>query len=119
MADIGGRLEGLELSMEAFSTSSARITKEDVAQVRKVLEQHDRILKTSLRVYQPALEETSTLAGTTVKYERAFDNARVMAGNIDFQGEAPSTYVESAVASQQARIFNGNMSLEAANTFWN
>ncbi|KAJ4416693.1 hypothetical protein N0V82_006602 [Gnomoniopsis sp. IMI 355080] len=119
MGDIGGKLKGLELSMEALSVSSARITQKDVAQVRKVLEQHDQILKTSLRVYQPALKETSTLAGTKVKYERALDNARVLAGNIDFHGEAPSTYVESAVASQQARIFNGNMSLEAAKSFWN
>lgn len=99
MNDIGGKIQGLELAMQALSISSVKITDEDVSQVHKVLEEHDRILKQSLQVYQPPLMETSTLAGTTVKYERVFDNARVMAGNIDFRGEAPSTYMESAVAS--------------------
>lgn len=119
VGDIGGRIQGLELAMQALSISSAKVGKEDVTRVLKLLEEHDRILKTSLQVYQPAFKETSILAGTTIKYERAFDNARVLAGNIDFQGEAPSTYVESAVASQKARIFNGNMSREAAKEFWN
>lgn len=117
--DIGGRLQGLELSMQAFTVSSTAATRNDMEEALKVLREHDRILRLCLQVYQPALKETSSLTGTTVKYARAFDTARVATGNIDFHGEAPPTHVESAVASDQARIFNGNMSSDASRAFWN
>lgn len=122
VTDIGGRIRGMELSMQAlqaFSNSSAAATRNDVDEHLQALKEHDRILKLCLQVYQPALKETSTLAGTTVKYARAFDTARVATGNIDFHGEAPATHVESAVASNQSRIFTGNMSSEASRAFWN
>lgn len=105
--------------MRTLSMSSTTTNRDEVAQGLKVLQEHDQILKKCLQVYQPALKETSDISRTTVKYERAFDKARVAAGNIDFHGEAPATHVESAVARDQSRIFNGNMSAEAANNFWN
>lgn len=117
--DIGGRLQGLELSMQAFTISSTAAARNEMDEVVKVLKEHERILKLCLQVYQPALKETSSLTGTTVKYARAFDTARVATGNIDFHGGAPATHVESAVASDQSRIFSGNMSGEAAKAFWN
>lgn len=117
--DIGGRIQGLELSMQAFTISSTTAARKDMDEVLKVLKEHNRILKICLQVYKPALKETSSLTGTTVKYARAFDTARVATGNIDFHGDAPATHVESAVASDQSRIFSGNMSGEAANAFWN
>lgn len=117
--DIGGRIQGLELSMRAFSISSTAAARKDTDEVLEVLKEHNRILKICLQVYKPALNETSSLTGTTVKYARAFDTARVATGNIDFHGEAPATHVESAVASDRSRIFTGNMSGEAANAFWN
>lgn len=115
--DIGGRIQGLELSMQAFSISSTVGTREDLNEVLKVLKEHTRVLKICLQVYKPALKETSSLTGTTVKYARAFDTARVATGNIYFHGDAPATHVESAVASDQARISTGSMSGEAANVF--
>lgn len=117
--DIGGRIQGLEVSMQTFSISSATAARQDLDEVLDVLKEHNRILKICLQVYQPALKETSRLTGTTVKYARAFDTARVATGNIDFHGDAPTTHVESAVGSDQARIFTGNMSGEAARAFWN
>ncbi|KAL1863895.1 hypothetical protein Daus18300_008044 [Diaporthe australafricana] len=116
--DIGGRIQGLELSMQTFCMTSATAARSDVDNVLKVLKEHNRILKICLQVYQPALKETSSLAGTTVKYARAFDTARMATGNIDFHGEAPATHVEIAEARDQARIFNGNMSGEASKAFW-
>ncbi|KAG6362587.1 hypothetical protein INS49_007679 [Diaporthe citri] len=107
--DIGGRIQGLKLSLQAFSISSVRAAREDLDEVLNVLKEHNRILKICLQVYQPALKETRSLTGTTLRYARAFDTARVATGNIDFHGDAPSTHVESAVASDQARIFTGNM----------
>lgn len=117
--DIGGRLQGLELSMQAFTISSTAAARNDMDEVLKVLKEHNHILKLCLQVYRPGLKETSSLTGTTVKYARAFDTARVATGNIDFHGEAPATHVESAVASDQARIFSGNISGDAARDFWN
>lgn len=117
--DIGGRIQGLELSMQTFCNASAAVAKKDVDEVLKVLKEHNRILKICLQVYQPALKETSSLTGTTVRYARAFDTARVATGNIDFHGEAPALRVENAEARGQARIFTGNMSSEASKNFWN
>lgn len=117
--DIGGRIQGLELSLQTFSVSSATAAREDLDEVLDVLREHNRVLKICLQVYQPALKETSSLTGTTVKYARAFDTARVATGNIDFHGEAPTTHVESALASDQSRVFTGNMSGEASRAFWN
>lgn len=105
--------------MQTFSISSATAARREVDEVLTVLKEHNRILKLCLQVYQPALNETSSLAGTTVKYARAFDTARVATGNINFHGDAPATHVESAVASDQARIFTGNISGEASKAFWN
>jgi hypothetical protein len=105
--------------MQTFCISSATAARRDVDEVLKVLKEHNRILKICLQVYQPALKETSSLTGTTVKYARAFDTARVATGNIDFHGEAAAVYVEHAEAKGQARIFTGNMSSEASRNFWN
>lgn len=116
--DIGGRIQGLKLSVQTFCMSSAAAARTYVDEVVKVLKEHNRILKICLRVYQPALGETSRLTGTTVKYARAFDTARMVTGNADFQGEAPATNIESAEARDQARMFTGNMSGEASKAFW-
>lgn len=105
--------------MQTFCNASAAVPKKDLDEVLKVLKEHNRILKICLQVYQPALKETSSLTGTTVKYARAFDTARVATGNIDFHGEAPASHVEHAEARGQARIFTGNMSSEASKSFWN
>lgn len=105
--------------MQTFSISSTAAARRDVDETLKVLREHNRILKLCLQVYKPALKETSSLTGTTVKYARAFDTARVATGNIDFHGEAPATHVESAVGRDRSRIFTGNISAEAANAFWN
>lgn len=118
MNDIGGRIHGLELAMQALSVASAGVTNEDVAKVVSILENHEKMLKTCLKVYQPALKETSTLAGTTVKYQNTYDDARLMTGNIDYAGEAMPVSVEKAEARGQSRMFTGNMSGQAAENFW-
>lgn len=84
----------------------------------KRLEEHSQMLKACTQVYEPALRETSSLAGTTVKYKRTFDDAREFTGNIDFQGDAPPVLVENAEARGRSRMFTGNMSAEAASNFW-
>lgn len=117
--DIGGRIQGLELSMQTFCNASAAVPKKDIDEVLKVLKEHNDILKICLQVYRPALKETSSLTGTTVKYARAFDTARVATGNIDFHHDAPASHVENAEARGKGRVFTGNMSSEAANSFWN
>lgn len=103
--------------MQALSVATASVTREDVAKVVSTLEKHEQMLKTCLRVYQPALKETSTLAGTMVKYQNTYDNARLMTGNIDSEGE-----VHVSVGKQEARgtsrMFTGKMSGQAAENFW-
>lgn len=84
-----------------------------------LLEEHDRFLNLCLRVYEPAIDETSALAGTTVKYQKTFDKARLLTGNIDFHGQASTIYVGNAEARGESRMFTGNMSAEAARNFWN
>lgn len=83
----------------------------------QLLEQYDRTLKESLRVHTPALQETSRLAGTTVKHALVLNEAKQHVGNIgitDSGGNIPSTLVELAEARDKARQFVGNMSAEAA-----
>lgn len=118
LSDIGGQIRGLELSFEALSMSAASVSKDDVRQVLEKLEEHSQMLKACAQVYEPALKETSSLAGTTVKYKRTFDDAREFTGNIDFHGSAPTNLVENAEARDRSRMFTGNMSAEAANNFW-
>lgn len=105
--------------MQALSVTPASVASEDVAKVVSILERHEQMLKTCLRVYQPALKETSTLAGTTVKYQRTYDNARLMTGDIDYAGEATPVSVGNAEARGQSRMFTGHMSSQAAENFWN
>lgn len=104
--------------MQALSVTPARVANKDVANVVSILEKHEQMLKTCLRVYQPALKETSTLAGTTVKYQNTYDNARLMTGNIDDTGEVTPVSVGSAEARGQSRMFTGHMSSQAAENFW-
>lgn len=104
--------------MQALSVTPARVVNEDVANVVSILEKHEQMLKTCLRVYQPALKETSTLAGTTVKYQITYDNARLMTANINYTGEAIPVSVDHAEARDQSRMFTGNMSSQDAETFW-
>lgn len=118
LSELGGQIRGLELSFEALSMSTARVSKGDVAKVLKKLEEHSQMLKACARVYEPALRETSSLAGTTVKYKRTFDDAREFTGNIDFHGEAPAVLVEDAEARGRSRMVTGNISAEAARNLW-
>ncbi|KAK7698643.1 hypothetical protein SLS64_012382 [Diaporthe eres] len=118
MNDIGGRIQGLEVAMQALSVAPAIVTNEDVAKVVSILERHEQMLKTCLRVYEPALKETSTLAGTTVKHQNTYDNARLMTGDIDYTGEVTPVSVGKAEARGQSRMFTGHMSSQAAENFW-
>lgn len=118
ISDIGGRIHGLELAMQSFSIAPAIATSEDVAQVVSTLEKHEQMLKACLRAYQPALKETSTAAGTSVKYQTTYENARMMTGNIDYTGQSIPVSVEKAEAKGQSRMFIGSMSSQAAENFW-
>lgn len=104
--------------MQSFSIAPAIATSEDVAKVVSTLEKHEQMLKACLRAYQPALKETSTAAGTSVKYQTTYENARMMTGNIDYAGESIPVSVEKAEAKGQSRMFIGSMSSQAAENFW-
>lgn len=73
ISDISGRIHGLELAVEALSIPPAAVTNDDVVKVLSTLEKHKQMLRVCLRVYEPALKETSKLAGTTVKYQTTCD----------------------------------------------
>lgn len=118
LSDIGGRIHGLEIALQALSRDPAGTTNEDVAKVVSILEKHEQMLKTCFRVYQPALKETSTVAGTTVKYQKTYDDSRLVTGNIDYAGEAIPVSVDIAEARGQSRMLTGNMSSQAAEAFW-
>lgn len=117
ISDISGRIHGLELAVEALSIPPAAVTNDDVVKVLSTLEKHKQMLRVCLRVYEPALKETSKLAGTTVKYQTTCDNARLISGNIDYAGEVIPVSVDKAGA-RWSRMFNGNMSSHAAKNFW-
>lgn len=126
LTSLTGQMKGLEIAVQALSTTSQASSTHsppeqsstgEIAKVAQLLQQHDRTLKESLRVYAPALQETSRLAGTTVKHALVLDEAKQHVGNIgvaDGGGNIPSTLVELAEARDKARQFVGNMSAEVA-----
>lgn len=126
VTSLTGQMKGLEIAIQALSTTSQapsttsppdQSSTSETTKVAQLLEQYDRTLKESLRVYTPALQETSRLAGTTVKHSLVLNEAKQHVGNIgiaDGGGNLPSTLVELAEARDQARQFVGNMSAEAA-----
>lgn len=97
---------------------TALVSKDDVVEVLKKLEEHSQMLKACARVYEPALLDTSILAGTAVKYKRTFDDAGEFTGNTGFYGEAPAVLVQSAEARGRSRMVTGNISAEAARNLW-
>lgn len=114
-----GQIHGLEYAMQALSLSSANIAKQDVAEVVKVLNEHDQMLKTCLKICTAAFADISEVSGTTVKHARAFDEARQLTGNVGIVSrDGPPVRIEVAEARNKARQFNGSMSAEAAKDFW-
>lgn len=124
-------MQSCQVSCNAFSKRLSELTSHSDAdrlawrnRLRLHFNDKDiRLLQESLgqaqRTLSDALDETSALACTTVKYQKTFDQARLLTGNIDFHGQASTIYVGNAEARGKSRMFIGNMSAEAARDFWN
>lgn len=66
------------------------------------IEKYEEVLKECLMVQTPALEETSILNGTKVKWLQALDEAKQFAGNIgDVGRDGPVVDVNHAEARDQ------------------
>jgi hypothetical protein len=113
-----GQIHGLEIALQSLSLAAVNISKEDVAAVVGVLNDHDRMLKQCLKVCTSALTETTKVAGTSVKYARTFEEAKQFIGNIGDVGKGgPATEVEYGEAGGKSRQVIGNMSADAARYF--
>ncbi|KAK7731727.1 hypothetical protein SLS53_008671 [Cytospora paraplurivora] len=123
LSSLTGKISSLEFAMQALSASqSSRADRadrdnlnEDVPGVVVALEEYKEVLIECLGVQRPALEETSSLNGTTVKWATVLDEAKQQVGNIGDVGRGgPAVNVTYAKASHKSRQYIGNISGELA-----
>lgn len=109
---ISGQIRGLEASIEAISLSASANDN-----IIKTLEEQDQMLKACLKVYEPALKETSSVLGTEIKYALAFDRAKVFTGNIDYHGQESTIRIDRLEARDGAQMITGNVSGDFASAW--
>ncbi|PSR82781.1 hypothetical protein BD289DRAFT_296767 [Coniella lustricola] len=114
LSAISGQIRGLEASIEAMSLSASATANDEII---KALQEQDQMLKSCLKVYEPALKKTSSVSGTEIKYAQALDRAKVFTGNIDYQGQEASIRIDKLEARDNAQMITGNISAAFASAW--
>ncbi|ETS76325.1 hypothetical protein PFICI_11712 [Pestalotiopsis fici W106-1] len=118
LSSLTGKLQGIELALQAFQSTEVAIGSNDVTQVLQVLNDHDRMLRQCLKVCTSGLGETAKTTGTTVKYAETLDQARQFIGNIgDVGNGGPETNVEHGQAKNESRQVIGNIDASFARDY--
>lgn len=123
LSNLTGKIESLQMVTQALSTSLQAESVDwynsnetnNLRSVVATLGNYELVLKQCLEVHTPALEETSKLNGTTVKWMNSLDEAKQFAGNIGDVGKGgPAVLIEKAEARDRSRNYFGNISGDVA-----
>lgn len=117
--NFAGQIMGLETALQSMTIANVAVKQEDVNNIARVLNEHGRVLRLCLQSCTSGLKETTTKAGTHVKYARTFNEAKQVIGTMgNVTGGGPPTVVEYAEARDKSRQFVGDMGEEVAKKFW-
>ena len=114
-----GRLTGLDAALHTLSVCSNRISRQDLEDVKGMLDAHGQMLNQCLRVPTNALNVTTAVTGTNAQYAKVYEESRQFIGNIRDVGlGGPGTTVVNAEARGRSKQMVGNMSSDVAKGFW-
>jgi hypothetical protein len=115
MNSLSGQIQGLEIGMQAVAEFGEQ--KEELMQA---LAEYNSALGQCLKACMAALSETTAKTGNTIKYARAFDDAKMLIGTIgNVAPGGPANLIEVAIAQDRAKVMAGSVDGDTALAFMN